>query len=62
MLLSIEFQDLKAKNAPHKKALILAFRGTEALKNANVGPLACCSSGMLLHFSRALFWGCQKLL
>ena len=36
MLLSIECQDRTAQNTPIKKALILAFRGTEALKNANV--------------------------
>ena len=36
MLLSIEYQDRTEKGAPFKKALILAFRGTEPLKNANV--------------------------
>lgn len=37
MLMSIEYKDRTVKGAPIKKALILAFRGTEALKNANVG-------------------------
>lgn len=48
MLLSVELQDRpkghanlhdgKTQTPPIKKALILAFRGTEALKNANVSP------------------------
>ena len=48
MLLSVELQDRPKGGAnfhdgntqtpPIKKALILAFRGTEALKNANVSP------------------------
>ena len=41
MLLSIECEDIQTEGPPqddkrHKKALILAFRGTDALKNANV--------------------------
>ncbi|CAL5225871.1 g8656 [Coccomyxa viridis] len=35
MLLSLEYQDRTTQDAPIKKALILTFRGTEALKNAN---------------------------
>ncbi len=35
MLISIEHRE---KNKQHPKALILAFRGTEALNNANVSP------------------------
>ena len=41
MLLSIECEDIQTEGPPqddkrHKKALIFAFRGTDALKNANV--------------------------
>lgn len=60
MLLSVELQDRpkgrangKTQTPPIKKALILAFRGTEALKNANVSPSPAgflkCLSNYSLH-------------